>query len=868
MSTLGGNYTPTDEALKFVAFVRATGNEENVSPEAHYKIADALFSEEEKDWNVLIECLRGMGKALALTEVVYLEDGSTKTIGDVRVGDSIYGADGKLTKVQAKSEVFIDKGTYEVVLSDGRVVTCSDDHLWNTKQRGNGKDGLTLNEKTSTTKDLYSTQQYKREVGSRNPRGVESKYYLPLATPVAYSKKTLPIDPYTLGVVIGDGSIDKASGYARVISHNDDCTEIFSYLPYTMGRNSTPSRTSAFSGVLGIGKELKRMGLNVNTYSKFIPKAYMHSSVEDRIAVLQGLMDTDGTVDTKYSSSFCTASDKLAEDFYMLCTGLGLRVYMVHKDNDHAGCYIIRIKHRGFNPFRLKRKADKVEFHKCTDYQKIKEIRKVPSVPSQCIVVDNESKLFLTSNHVVTHNSTVMEYVLIYVAALGYWPNFGKVPFMVFLGASQDGNVKALFKNLDSKVKNSEFLSGILTVKRQVDNEIEFENADGVETIIAGRGMNVNWRGIRSKHGQRPQVLVADDVLPNDVMTSETIRNTIETNWYNSALPALDPRRHKIIYIGTPLSEEDLLHKLKDSGVYTVIEFPLCSKFPCAEEDFDSVWPDRFTFKYATNLYKQYESSGRTQSFYTEYMLEITDLTTLLVDEEDVQWFDVSMIEKNKQAYNFYISTDFATSVKKSADYSTMAVWAISSNSDWLLVDGQCKRQTMQDNIDDVFRLVQKWRPLSVGIENSGQQGGFISIMQERMMERNTWFTFAKKRGSSELGIRPLHDKVHRFVTGVQPKFKQNKIWLPKPELTAIRNPGLHELVTEMVNELSKFTLAAGVKALSHDDAIDLLNQLSEMEIYLPSDEVEMMDSVVTEDGIIWTGSIEDEDFSGGSTVF
>jgi hypothetical protein len=137
--------------------------------------------------------------------------------------------------------------------------------------------------------------------------------------------------------------------------------------------------------------------------------------------------------------------------------------------------------------------------------------------------------------------------------------------------------------------------------------------------------MNVNWRGIRSKHGQRPQVLVADDVLPNDVMTSETIRNTIETNWYNSALPALDPRRHKIIYIGTPLSEEDLLHKLKDSGVYAIIEFPLCSKFPCEEEDFDSVWPDRFTFKYATNLYKQYESSGRTQSFYTEYMLEITD---------------------------------------------------------------------------------------------------------------------------------------------------------------------------------------------------------------------------------------------------
>ena len=269
-------------------------------------------------------------------------------------------------------------------------------------------------------------------------------------------------------------------------------------------------------------------------------------------------------------------------------------------------------------------------------------------------------------------------------------------------------------------------------------------------------------------------------------------------------------------------------------------------------------------------MYNQFHSAGTTQLFYQEYLLQVTDLTTLLVDEGDMMWFDPSIIKRNKNAYNFYISTDFATSTKKSADFSTIGVWAVSSNNDWLLVDGQCLRQTMQENIDDLFRYVKKWNPLSVGIESSGQQGGFISIMQEMMMKRNIWFTFAKKAGSKDLGIRPINDKVHRFVTGVQPKFKQNKVWFPKIEILKASNPRLAALVEEMVHELGRFTLAGGVKALTHDDAIDLLNQLSEMEIYQPSSEADMTTSTVTDDGMIWESVWDDdeEEFAGGSTIF
>ena len=265
-----------------------------------------------------------------------------------------------------------------------------------------------------------------------------------------------------------------------------------------------------------------------------------------------------------------------------------------------------------------------------------------------------------------------------------------------------------------------------------------------------------------------------------------------------------------------------------------------------------------------------FKSSGKEQDFAQEFMLDLVDRTALLVDEDDIKWFDPSVVIKNKGGYNFYISTDFATSTKKSADFSTIAVWAISSNSDWLLVDGQCRRQTMQENIEDLFRFVGKWKPISVGIESSGQQGGFLSIIEEMKLQRNVWFQFAKKPGSKDPGIRPTSDKMHRFVTGVQPKFKQGKVWLPKPELVKGTNYRLFEAVDELVNELSRFTMAGGVKALKHDDMIDTLNQLSEMEIFVPSEDTGTEKTINTADGLEWSGIWDEEDDlnEAGSTVF
>lgn len=431
--------------------------------------------------------------------------------------------------------------------------------------------------------------------------------------------------------------------------------------------------------------------------------------------------------------------------------------------------------------------------------------------------------------------STMMEWLFIYIAALGNLPGFGRVEFIAFIGDSAENGVKNMFRNVVSKIDKSTFLQQLIKIQRKTDAELELINVDGVELNLKGYGASTNIRGVRYK-GARPDIVVLDDITTNEAMTSEAIQTTINNNFYKSVVPALHPTRYKMFFIGTPISERDLLHQLSSNSKWVVHKFPICEKFPCAEDEFVGNWPDRFPYEAVKAKYDMFAEAGQAQSFFQEYMLEITDLTTLLVDEDDVKWFDPQIVKKNKDGYNFYISTDFATSTKKSADFSTIGVWGINNNNDWMLVDGQCRRQSMQENITDLFEYVRKWKPLSVGIETSGQQGGFLSIIDEEMQRKNVYFNLAKKKGSKEIGIRPSKDKVHRFVTGVQPKFKQNKIWFPKPELCATTNPRLLELVNEIVHELSRFTLAGGVKALQHDDALDLLNQLSEMDTYAPGE--------------------------------
>lgn len=234
----------------------------------------------------------------------------------------------------------------------------------------------------------------------------------------------------------------------------------------------------------------------------------------------------------------------------------------------------------------------------------------------------------------------------------------------------------------------------------------------------------------------------------------------------------------------------------------------------------------------------------------------MSDEDRLVEDADIVEYDNRSNVISNRNRYNFYITTDFATSERDSSDYSVISVWAYTNNGDWLWVDGICKRQLMDKNIDDLFRLISTYKPMSVGIEVTGQQGGFIQWIQQEMLSRNIFFNMASENNSNKPGIRPNTNKMQRFNT-VLPLFKQRKIWFPK-ELKD--TPELQEMYDELRNA-SK----TGFKS-KHDDMVDTISMLSVMSPFKPSQEAPI---VYDKNNDKWEiPDEEDEIFIGNSTIF
>jgi len=131
----------------------------------------------------------------------------------------------------------------------------------------------------------------------------------------------------------------------------------------------------------------------------------------------------------------------------------------------------------------------------------------------------------------------------------------------------------------------------------------------------------------------------------------------------------------------------------------------------------------------------------------------------------------------------------------------------------------------MDKNIDDLFKFVQLYNPQSVGIEVSGQQGGFVNWIEQEMLRRNIFFSLASEGNEGRAGIRPTTSKLQRFNV-VVPYFKMGEMFFPVEEKGSI---ALDELMDEL-----KLTTVGGFKS-KHDDALDTISMLALMPIWMPS---------------------------------
>lgn len=446
------------------------------------------------------------------------------------------------------------------------------------------------------------------------------------------------------------------------------------------------------------------------------------------------------------------------------------------------------------------------------------------------------------------------EYLFLYIAVFGELDGFGKVPFAIYVSDSIDNGVKNMRKNLEFRRENSEFLKEWIPVAKFNDITWEFTNKVGNKLVVKGYGAKTGVRGAKAL-GKRPVLAVLDDLISDEDARSPTVIASVEDTVYKAIDYALDPTRRKIIWSGTPFNAKDPLYKAVESGAWEVNVYPVCEKFPCTEEEFRGSWEDRFTYKFVKAQYDKAKASGKIDTFNQELMLRIMAEEDKIIFDSDIQWYTRRELITRRSQYNFYITSDFATSEKASADFSVISVWAINNKGYWFYVDGICRRQLMNENINDLFRLVQEYQPQSVGIEVTGQQGGFIPWIQEEMMKRNIFFNIASENNSGNLGIRPTTQKFVRFMT-VVPWFKQKIMFFPR-EME--NDPAL----IEGLNELSLVS-RNGFKS-KHDDFIDTISMLSLIKVWKPSEEV-TLEYNSSED--IWSPVQEVELGNGGYSSY
>ena len=374
----------------------------------------------------------GLGKMEVITNQVFTPYGREK-IGNLKIGDPIIGSDGLTYNVngvfyQGKKEV------YNVTFNDGYSILCGKEHLFkvysnnfgNNTKNGREDREIVLSVGQMLDKDLKLQQKgwgwnekrlYNYSTYYKLKNG-DSKWQIPIVKPIVFKNDVnLPINPYLLGLMLGDGHITKSS--CSFDLHKDDYDELFKNIIIKENKAVDNKR----KGSIYFGSILSELNLsNTRSYNKFVPDIYKYSSIQDRLFILQGLMDTDGYCakspnGTFLSTEYSTISEQLCDDVAEIVHSLGgivrksSRIPYYKKDGVKIECkrsYMLNIKMpEGMNPFRLKRKSELYftpNKYKIGRY--IKNIEKYGEEECVCISVDSPDSLYVTEHAIVTHNTT------------------------------------------------------------------------------------------------------------------------------------------------------------------------------------------------------------------------------------------------------------------------------------------------------------------------------------------------------------------------------------------------------------------------------------------------------------------------------
>lgn len=726
-----------------------------------------------------------------------------KTIAEIQQGDEVFSPDGDPVLVTGKSDVY-QEIIYEVETDDGHVVECDGEHLWTVRFHNGGFH-------TYNTEQLYRRQEGEHLCTTRDGRiifrGTQNlKDYRPPLLPVNYAVKyptqDLLVDPYVLGVWLGDGH----SNQAVITSHDDDSPFVRAEIE-KRGYQTSDQATKMTFGILKLKVKLRELGVLGN---KHIPDQYLIGDIDQRMDLLKGLMDTDGSVSKKGQCTFSQKSLSFILSVKELLNSLGIKNYLTsHRakigDKDYGDHYVLSFykKDCALLPRKAERSFDPAPKNHARTIRIKKTNRKAPV---QCLQVANEDGLFLAGKgYAVTHNtkSEFSSYLL---------PAFimGKKPKTKIIQATHTGELAVRFgRKVRNLMDGEEYKQVFPNVALRADSKAagRWDTDHGGEYFACGVGGAMTGRGA--------DLLIIDDPHSEQDALSELAMDNA-WDWYTSG-----PRQRlqpggAVVVVMTRWNTKDLTARLvKAQSSHKADRWEII-EFPAILPSGNPLWPGFWKLEELLAV----KASLSPQKWQAQWQQQPTNDEGAILKRD---WWKVWPSEEPPPVEYIIQSYDTAYSKKETADFSAITTWGVfypdqDSGPNIILLDVTKGRWDFPELKRIAKEQYDQWQPDNVLIEAKATG---ITLQQElrRMGIPVTMY--------SPGGRRAGQDKVSR-AHSVAPLLEAGMVWAPDTdwaedlveECAAFPNGDNDDLVDSTVQALMRFR-AGNFISLASDDFDD-----------------------------------------------
>jgi predicted phage terminase large subunit-like protein len=614
--------TEFDYFVRF--FFKAQYNKSFMLEPYHAQLFDALVRVARGETRrLIINIPPRYAKAIDSDTPMWTPEGWVRA-GDVRVGGSLLGSDGRWTAVLGVYPQGV-KPAYKVSFSDGASLVACGEHLWSARLRDKSSD-----RSWTAPWQIKKTDELAADLFEADGR---KKWRIPVLADGNDCDISLPIDPYLFGLWLGDGH----SHYAAITTMDKEIIDCFSGFEPKPHKHQSSGRATTYGIRKGFGRALLDLGVLKN---KHIPDVYFRSSHRQRLALLQGISDTDGTVNKKNGEqSVSFSSKRLSDDLHFLINSLG-GTWRCNESQPECGrrAYKTSISlANGDVAFRLKRKLDLVRgrSERNSPRRFVADISPVESREMVCFSVEAPDHLFCAGRDlVVTHNTEIaVKMFIAWCLANNAAAKFIHLSYSDDLALDNSSAIRDLVKSAEYQKFFPMALRADSDSKKKWFTEarggLYATAAGGAITGFGAGGMGRRRVGTGSPADGFAGAIIIDDPLKPDDAFSDTMRDRINRRFTNTIASRTNSPETPIIVIMQRLHENDMTGFLLNGGSGEEWEH-LC--LSAITETGEALWPE----KHSIEMLRQMEMAD-PYTFAGQYMQRPSPLAGGIFKPDNIQ---------------------------------------------------------------------------------------------------------------------------------------------------------------------------------------------------------------------------------------